>query len=107
MSALHIHFGKPTALPLDMLLSMIPSLPRHALDRLVERAIDHMDDQDGDGDGDVEANGDELDGTGGEDDFIDRGGELLGGSWTGLGCPVGDPGGGEHDGREPEEPWAR
>ena len=104
MSALHIHFGKPTALPLDMLLSIIPSLPRHALDRLVERAIDHMDDQDGDGD--LEPNGDDLDGTGAEDDFIDYGG-TLGVSWSGPGCAVGDPGGCEHDGQEPDEPWPR
>lgn len=100
MSALHIHFGKPTALPLDMLLSIIPSLPRHALDRLVDRAIDQMDTEDGDGD--LEWNCDELDGTGGEDDFIDRGSGLRG-LWGGPGCPVGDPGGCEHDGREPDE----
>lgn len=100
MSALHIHFGKPAALPLDLLLSMIPSLPRPALDRLVERAIAHLDERDGNSD--LELNGDELDGTGGEDDFINYGG--FAGIWSGAGCPVGDPGGCEHDGREPDEP---
>src|SRR5690606_4094015 len=38
------------ALPLDLLLSTLPSLPRAALNRLVERAIDHLDELDGDPD---------------------------------------------------------
>lgn len=49
MSALLIRHGA-AALPLDVLLSMIPSLPRAALDRLTERAIDRMDELDGDPD---------------------------------------------------------
>ena len=36
--------------PLDTLLGAIPSLPRPILDRLVERAIDYMDEIDGDAD---------------------------------------------------------
>ncbi len=86
---LHIRFGDAKALPLETLLSMIPSLPRHALDRLVERAIDHLDAQDGDSD--VELNGDELDGTGGEDDFDECSGANMGGGWSGPGCPISDP----------------
>ncbi len=40
-----------------------------------------------DGDPDLEPNGDELDGTSGEDDFIDHNA-----SWQGHpGCPVSDP----------------
>ena len=35
------------AAPLDVLLSAIPSLPRPILERIVQRAIDHMDDEDG------------------------------------------------------------
>lgn len=50
MSALSIRYGSPTTLPLDVLLSMIPSLPRAALSRLTERAIDRMDELDGDTD---------------------------------------------------------
>ena len=50
MSALSIRYGNSTTLPLDVLLSMIPSLPRAALSRLTERAIDRMDEMDGDAD---------------------------------------------------------
>lgn len=96
MSALHIRFGNAKALPLEALLSMIPSLPRQALDRLVERAIDHMDEQDGDTD--VEANGDELDGSMGEDDFHHQSANWL----AHPGCPVSDPGEDNHDREEDE-----
>lgn len=94
MSALHIRFGNPAVLPLDLLLSSIPSLPRAALDRLVDRAIDQMDALDPDPD--LELNGDELDGTGGEDDFVDHYGPNMGGHhngsrWDGAGCPISDP----------------
>lgn len=37
-------------LPLDVLLSMLPSLPRPELERLTQRAIDRMDRDDGDPD---------------------------------------------------------
>ena len=50
MSALSIRYGAAAALPLDVLLSMIPSLPRAALSRLTERAIDRLDEIDGDPD---------------------------------------------------------
>ena len=50
MTALNIRYGAPIAVPLDVLLSAIPSLPRRELGRLVERAIDHMDRLDGDPD---------------------------------------------------------
>ena len=91
MSALHIRFGNPEALPISLLLSVIPSLPRHALDRLVEKAIDHMDEQDGDPD--AEFDGDELDGTMGEDDFHHQNANWLGEP----GCPVSDPAEDSHD----------
>lgn len=52
-----------------------------------------------DGDADLEPEGDDLDGDyGSEDEFMlhtDREG--------GAGCPLADPGGCQHDGREPEE----
>lgn len=54
MSALSIRYGSSTTLPLDVLLSMIPSLPRAALSRLTERAIDRMDEMDGDPDSEDE-----------------------------------------------------
>jgi hypothetical protein len=43
-------FGSASALPLATALAIIPTLPRPLLNRLVERAIDHMDRQDGDPD---------------------------------------------------------
>ncbi|WP_230291027.1 hypothetical protein [Croceicoccus sp. Ery5] len=46
-----------------------------------------------------EANGDERDGSMGEDDFCVHN---TGGDY-GAGCPVADPGGCEHDGREPDD----
>ena len=72
------------------LLASIPSLPRAELSRLTERLIDRMDELDGDPD--IEVNGDELDGTGGEDDFIDHSANWLGYA----GCPVSDPGEDDH-----------
>ena len=48
-------------------------------------------------DADVEANGDELDGTAAEDDFIEWGNGGI------AGCPVSDPGGCEHDVREVDD----
>ena len=79
-----------SAPPFDQLaplLRMVPGLSRPLLARLTERMIDRLDELDGDPD--VETNGDELDGTGGEDDFCSH--NL---SWLGFpGCPVADPGG--------------
>ena len=85
MSALVIRYGRPEALPIDVLLSAIPSLPRVSLDRLVERAIEQMDEQDGDPD--FEWSGDELD-TGNAEDEV-----FAGTPWGmgGPGCPITDP----------------
>jgi phage terminase Nu1 subunit (DNA packaging protein) len=87
VTALLVRYGRPETLPLDLLLSSIPSLPRRALDRLAQRAIDRLDELDGDPD--VEANGDELDGSLGEDDFHSH--NVT--PWAGPGCPIADPGG--------------
>lgn len=78
------------------MFAAIPSLPRAELARLTERLIDRMDEIDGDTD--VEANGDEFDGTAGEDDFIHQNAKWLGYP----GCPVSDPGEDTHD-QEREE----
>jgi hypothetical protein len=79
--------------PIDRFLSAIPGMPRPILDRLVDQMIDRMNIIDGDPD--LELNGDEHDGSMGEDDFHDQH------NWRGEpGCPVSDPGGCEHDGRE-------
>ena len=76
-----------------MMFAVIPSLPRAELARITERLIDRMDELDGDPD---EADGDELDGTAGEDDFDDH---IA--NWLGFpGCPISDPG---EDGDDQEQ----
>lgn len=72
---------------------MLDRFNRDELGNAIEVLVELLDIWDGDPD--VEANGDELDGSGGEDDFVDHG------RWQGAaGCPISDPGGCEHDGRE-------
>ncbi|MAM37254.1 MAG: hypothetical protein CL949_01820 [Erythrobacter sp.] len=71
---------------LEGMLTVIPSLPRQALARLVQRAIDHMDDMDGDPD--LGPDSDELDGNIAEDDFHHQNANWMGHA----GCPVSDPG---------------
>lgn len=102
MSALHIRFGASRGLPLDMLLGAIPSLPRHVLTRLVDQAIERMDELDGDPD--LEPNGDEIDGTNAEDESLYFAHYMP----SGPGCPVSDEGGGNvEDGLEGlEDPHA-
>lgn len=86
MSA-HQSFTHPEREPLDVVLSVIPSLPRALLARLVERAIECLDDMDGDPD--VEPNGDETDHSGGEDDCDPTCERIRG---LGPGCPLSEPG---------------
>ena len=70
---------------LEGMLAVIPSLPRPALARLVQHAIDRMDDIDGDPD--FGPDGDELDGSMAEDDFHPQNA-----NWMGFpGCPLSDP----------------
>lgn len=77
---------------LEGMLAVIPSMPRPALARLVQRAIDRMDDLDSDPD--LEANGDELDGGKGEDEVLVLSAmQLRLDRHQGAGCPVADPGG--------------
>lgn len=68
---------------------------KNALAQFNYAAIDLMDALSVDAD--IEPNGDEADGTGAEDDFIEWG------DGGGPGCPVSDPGGCEHDGREVDD----
>lgn len=100
MISLEIRLGSAAPISSEALLRALPDFPRDLLERLVESAIDRLDRADGDPD--VELNGDEAHGTSGEDDFIDRGQGFVG-PCSGPGCPVSDPGGDEHDGREPED----
>lgn len=72
----------PAAYPVGLLSDD----PRELIANEIERLIALLDSLDGDPD--LEANGDELDGTAGEDDFYDHS------NWLGEpGCPVSDPGG--------------
>ena len=77
---------------LEGMLAVIPSMPRPALARLVQRAIDRMDDLDGDPD--FEPCGDELDGSNAEDEALAPSAmQLRLEHHQGAGCPIADPGG--------------
>ena len=69
-------------------------LPRDRIAAAIETMVAVLDVLDGDPD--LEPNGDELDGSPAEDEFMEHYGDGL------CGCPVSDPGGCEHDGREPD-----
>lgn len=62
----------------------------HALIALLDRT---------DGNPDTEPDGDEIDGNFAEDDFCEHASTWL----REPGCPISDPGGCEHDGREEEQ----
>lgn len=65
--------------PLSQALSIIPSLPRPLLSRLVARAIERLDEIDGDAD---------LEDATGEEDAFEGHNERFG--YDGPGCPVAD-----------------
>lgn len=72
----------PSALP--ALTAMLSRYDRAALEDIVSAAIEVMDLMDGDAD--LEPNGDELDGSMGEDDFCNHNAYMAG-----SGCPISDP----------------
>lgn len=98
MVAVRIHLAQPSGLPLALIAQAIPKLSRHDLEDLTERLIDRLDEIDGDID--VEPNGDERDGSLGEDDF-----NVQHGNWMAQpGCPLSDPDMGVEDyAFDPEE----
>ena len=81
--------GVQSAIALPPVLAFImgvPAAPRIAIERTIQAAIEALDLIDGNPD--LELNGDELDGTAGEDDFYPHS------DWQGSpGCPVADRGG--------------
>lgn len=80
----------PEMAPLDLVLSLIPSLPRALLSRLVERAIECLDDMDGDPDIEDDDPAGQAD-----EDGINTGIPIVvehGQSLYGPGCPWSDPG---------------
>lgn len=80
----------PGMAPAAPLMRLLSSFDRRKVEAFAEISIAMLDLMDPDPD--VEANGDELDGAGAEDEFIDHRG-------SGPGCVIGDPDA-EHDGRE-------
>lgn len=85
----------PVTLPDDLIPIKLPPVlayivgadiaPRRSVEQLIQKAIDALDELDGDPD--LGPDGDELDGTGAEDDFCSQGD----GSFA-PGCPLSDPG---------------
>lgn len=81
----HLAMGRASVFPLALIEQAIPKLSRHDLEGLTERLIDRLDELDGDID--LETNGDELDGSLGEDDF-----HRQNENWRAEpGCPLADP----------------
>lgn len=93
MATRHIDAGRASALPLNLFAQAIPMLTRNELARLTARLIERLDEQDGDTD--TEEND-------AEDGYIFSR-YALERMNDAPGCPVADPGGCEHNGREPEE----
>lgn len=84
MGMMHARGGATALPPLALLSQALPRLTRHEPESVVELLIDRLDTVDGDPD--IEANGDELDGTAGEDDFYPHSGRR-----NHPGCTIGDP----------------
>lgn len=73
---------------LDAVFVYVADLPRRLLERLIQCAIDRLDEADGDVD--LEPNGDEEDTTGAEDDECGHVWKCRTG--PGPGCSISDPG---------------
>jgi hypothetical protein len=89
------HF--PPAAAARVAASLLNRHSAHEIAEAIEVLVDVLDLIGGDAD--EEVNGDELDGTNAEDEV---GNNHLSGVDMGAGCPIADPGGCEHDGREPD-----
>lgn len=88
MSA-RISIAQAERAPLDIALAVIPSLPRAVLARLVERAIDRLDEIDGDPDREEDDPSGQMD-----EDGINTGAPVFaqhGTVYRGAGCPISDP----------------
>lgn len=89
----HIVIAPPGALSAAQAF-VVPDT-RQAIELAVDAFISRLDDMDGDPD--LELNGDELDGTGAEDELAPG---LHAGPFSGAGCPISDP----DDARDEGEP---
>ncbi|MEH6789665.1 hypothetical protein [Parasphingorhabdus sp.] len=90
----------PGMKPVAPILRLLGDLDREKLEAFIEISVALLDAYDGDPD--LEANGDEQDGVYCEDEFADMNGMNHPDGYRGPGCPISDPGGCEHDGREHE-----
>ena len=82
--------GPFTRIPPAAVSRVLASFSRDELSGFIAVAIDLLDLAEGDTD--LEPNGDELDGSLGEDDW-----HPAGLAFAGPGCPISDPGGCQHD----------
>ena len=92
----HQHIGLA---PAPAVMAILARFDRQTLEAFLTVAVDLLDLADGDPD--MEETGDEQDGSLAEDEPAARFAEMG----NGPGCDVSDPGGCEHDGREPEGGW--
>ena len=85
MSALE-RFPAAQPVPPAAISRVLSRFDRPALEGFISVALDLLDLADGDAD--IEPNGDEVDGSMGEDDFCSH----AEGGMSGIGCPLSDPG---------------
>jgi hypothetical protein len=95
MMITQFHARRRVETPLPALAATMAKFDRATLEGFVEVAIAVLDCTDGDPD--VEANGDEQDHNFSEECFVRHRSNFN------PGCPISDPGGCEHDGREEQE----
>jgi hypothetical protein len=88
----HPHF--PPAAAGRIAASLLNRHSPHEIAEAIEVLVDVLDLMGGDPD--AETNGDEMDGSNAEDEICNFEGDGE------AGCPIADPGGCEHDGREPD-----
>ena len=95
----NLHTIPTAATPIERILSRFDRAKLEAFITVAIELLDAANDPDLEDDDPPEANGDELDGINSEDDFWPH----SHGWKQEAGCPISDPGGCEHDGREPED----
>ena len=91
--------GVASALPLDAALTILPSLPRPVLSRLVARMIDRLDEIDGDPE--IEEDNEDCGHDEGEPDYRRPHWRLR--KWAGPGCNISDCDYGSEDEGEADE----
>ena len=95
--ATNFHTTNREQIAMPALAATMASFDRATLAGFIEVALAVLDCADGDPD--IELNGDETDNNHSEDCFVER---VYNHFSIGPGCPISDPGGCQHDDREPE-----